>query len=323
MEFRTIIPITPFIRKIDHSQRLLSLGSCFADNMAAHLAEAKFRITASPTGVLFNPESIAAALERFAEGRAPELTELQYSNENWFSFDFHSSFSHHEIAQAQDAMRQGVENGAAALRQAETLIFTFGTAIVYRLTTSGRVVANCHKQPQHIFRREMLSVEEIVERYNALLSGILRDKRVIFTVSPVRHLGEGLEENSLSKATLRLAINEIVGRNANAHYFPSFEIMNDELRDYRFYAEDMTHPSKMAVDYIWERFSEAAFSPATRQIIARVEKIVTAAAHRPFNAQSEAHRTFCRKALEDIAAIENICHDIDFTAEKEQFMAYL
>lgn len=323
MEFRTIIPITPFVRKIDHSQRLLSLGSCFADNMAAHLAEAKFRITASPTGVLFNPESIAAALERFAEGRAPELTELQYSNENWFSFDFHSAFSHHEIAQAQSAMRQGVEIGAAALRQAETLIITFGTAIVYRLTTSGRVVANCHKQPRHLFRREMLSVEDIAARYNALLNGILCGKRVIFTVSPVRHLGEGLEENSLSKATLRLAINEIVGRNANANYFPSFEIMNDELRDYRFYAEDMTHPSKMAVDYIWERFSEAAFSPATRQIIARVEKIVTAAAHRPFNAQSEAHRTFCRKALEDIAAIENICHDIDFTAEKEQFMAYL
>ncbi|MBR6759991.1 MAG: GSCFA domain-containing protein [Alistipes sp.] len=323
MEFRTIIPITPFARKIDHSQQLLSLGSCFADNMAAHLAEAKFRITASPTGVLFNPESIAATLERFAEGRAPELTELQYSNEKWFSFDFHSSFSHHEIAQAQDAMRRGVEIGAAALRQADTFIITFGTAIVYRLTTDGRVVANCHKQPQHLFRREMLSVEEIVEHYNALLNGILCGKQVIFTVSPVRHLGEGLEENSLSKATLRLAINEIVNRNANAHYFPSFEIMNDDLRDYRFYAEDMTHPSKMAVDYIWERFSEAAFSPATRQLIARIGKIRAAATHRPFDARSEAHRTFCRKALDDIASIEGICHDIDFEAEKEQFMAYL
>lgn len=323
MEFRTVVPITPFARKIDHSQRLFSLGSCFADNMATRLAAAKFNITASPTGVLFNPESIATAIERFAENRAPEINELQYSNEKWFSFDFHSSFSHHEIAQAQRAMQRGVEMGAMALQHADTFIITFGTAIVYRLNSSDKVVANCHKQPQHLFRREMLSVEEIVARYNALLSGILCGKRVIFTVSPIRHLGEGLEENSLSKATLRLAIDKIVGQNPNALYFPSFEIMNDELRDYRFYAEDMIHPSKMAVDYIWKRLAEAAFSPATHQIMARIEKITSAAAHRPFNPQGEAHRTFCRKMLDEIATIESIHHNLDFNAEKEQFLAYL
>ncbi len=323
MEFRTIVPITPFACKIDYSQRLLSLGSCFADNMASRLAEAKFQVTASPTGILFNPESIASALERFAENRAPELNELQYGNEKWFSYDFHSSFSHSQIEQTQSAMRQAVESGAAALHSADIFIITFGTAIVYRLISSGKVVANCHKQSQHLFRREMLSVEEIVERYAQLLRDILRDKRVIFTVSPIRHLGEGLEENSLSKATLRVAIGEIVKRHPNASYFPSYEIMNDELRDYRFYAEDMTHPSKMAVDYIWERFSEVAFSGTTQQIIERIERLRLAAAHRPFNPQSDAHRTFCRKALDDIAAIERIHRNLDFEVEKERFMAYL
>ncbi len=323
MEFRTIIPIRPFARKIDHSQRILSLGSCFADNIATRLADAKFRITASPTGILFNPESIASAIERFATNTPPEINELQYSNEKWFSYDFHSSFSHPDIEQAHNAMRQGVEQGAVALQQADIFIITFGTAIVYRLTQSGKIVANCHKQQQRFFEREMLSVAAIVERYTALLEGVLRNKRVIFTVSPVRHLGEGMEENSLSKAILRLATEEIVRRNENAAYFPSFEIMNDDLRDYRFYAEDMVHPSMLAIDYIWEKFSDTAFSPATQQLIARIKRVTAAAAHRPFNPHSEAHRTFCRKQLMEISEIESCCHEIDFSPEKGQFTTYL
>lgn len=323
MEFRTIIPVTPFARKIDHSQRIFSLGSCFADNIAARLADAKFQVTASPTGVLFNPESIASAIERFATNSLPEINELQYSNEKWFSYDFHSSFSHPDIEQAHNAMCLGVEQGAMALQHADTFIITFGSAIVYRLTQNGKVVANCHKQQQRFFNREMLSVAEIVERYTSLLEGILRNKRVIFTISPVRHLGEGLKENSLSKAILRLSVEEIVRRNANTLYFPSFEIMNDDLRDYRFYAEDMVHPSMLAIDYIWERFSDAAFSPATQQLLARIKRVTVAAAHRPFNPNCEAHRAFCRKQLMEISEIESCCHEIDFSAEKEQFMAYL
>ncbi len=322
-EFRTIIPIAPFVRKIDHSQKILSLGSCFAENIAARLSAAKFHITASPTGILFNPESIAQAIERYSAESVPTIKELQYDNERWFSYDFHSAFSHSDVDKALDAMRQGVERGAEALREADTYIITFGTAIVYRLTDSARVVANCHKQPQRYFRREMLSVEDIVSRYGALLEGCLRDKRVIFTISPIRHLSDGAEQNSLSKATLRVAIGEIVSRYPNATYFPSFEIMNDELRDYRFYAEDMTHPSTTAIDYIWERFSAAAFSPATQSLIEQIERIAAAVAHRPFSPQSEAHRRFCRKQLEDISLVEELNNYIDLSAEKAYFEGFL
>ena len=323
MEFRTIIPIQPFTHSIDHSQRILSLGSCFADNIASRLAAAKFHITASPTGILFNPESIALAIERFMVRHYPTITDLQYGNEKWFSLDFHSSFSNSDVTLALDAMRRGIDKGAEALSKADTYIITFGTAIIYRLKESGRVVANCHKLPQSHFSRQMLSVEEIVARYSALLEGPLRDKRVIFTVSPIRHLSDGLEENSLSKAILRVAIGEITKRYANATYFPSFEILNDELRDYRFYSDDMTHPSSLAIEYIWERFADVAFTLSTRKLIERIQRLTKAVAHRPFDPASDSYRTFCRKQLEEISALECISSDIDSNEEKAHFANYL
>ena len=326
MQFHTHIEIKPFERKIDHSERILSLGSCFADNIAKRLQRSKFCVTASPTGILFNPESIACAIERFAEaGRSdnalPTKEELHHSNGVWFNYDFHSSFSHSDADVAVEQMREAVTSGAEALAKAEVVIITFGTAFAYR--RDGKVVANCHKQPQKIFSREMLSAEYITQRYTELLRGALANKRVIFTLSPVRHLGDGLEENSLSKATLRVAIAEIVRQADNATYFPSYEIMMDELRDYRFYADDMAHPSTLAVDYIWERFSQTAFAPQTLDVIKRVENITTAAEHRPFNPASEAHRNFCRQMLKQIEQLNTEHPTICLNREKEYFKSYL
>ena len=164
-----------------------------------------------------------------------------------------------------------------------------------------------------------MSVEEIVERYDALLKGVLCDKRVVFTVSPVRHLGDGLQENSVSKATLRLAVEELVERYQNCYYFPSFEILIDDLRDYRYYGEDFVHPSKMAIDYVWERFCEAVLSAEARERLPRIEQIVQAAEHRPFNPDSEAHKQFCRTMIGKIDAM----NDLDFTPEREAFERYL
>ncbi|MBQ5726007.1 MAG: GSCFA domain-containing protein [Alistipes sp.] len=323
MDFRTTIPIRPLARKLDHSQTIFLIGSCFTENIAKRLSAAKFRVTASPTGILFNPESIADAIGRCALRNYPTREELQYGNERWFSYDFHSSFSNADADTALAAMREGIDEGFAALNSADTFIITFGTAIAYRHTKSERVVANCHKQSQAMFRREMLSVEDIVVRYSALLDSVLRNKQVIFTVSPIRHLGEGLEQNSLSKATLRVAIGEIMRHHDNASYFPSFEIMNDDLRDYRFYAEDMVHPSALAIDYIWKCFSEAAFLPATQSLIERIEAISKAMAHRPFNPQSEAYRRFCQQQLEEIEKIRLTCPKADFRKEDEFFAQYL
>lgn len=323
MEFRTIIPIEPFKHRIDHSQHILSLGSCFADNIASRLADAKFHITASPTGILFNPESIASAIECYANRIYPSITNLQYGNGKWFSLNFHSSFSNADVTLALNAMRQGVDRGAEAINRADTYIITFGTAIAYRHTETNKIVANCHKLPQSHFQREMLSVDDIVKRYTSLLESVLKNKRVIFTVSPIRHLSDGLEANSLSKAILRVAIGELTRRFPNTRYFPSFEIVNDELRDYRFYANDMTHPSQLAIDYIWERFSDAAFSPSTQKLIERVARINAAVAHRPFNPESDSYRTFCRRQLEEIKEMESINTEIDWSKEKAYFANYL
>lgn len=323
MQFRTTVKIESLKQKIGHNDSILSLGSCFANNIASRLAAAKFQITASPSGVLFNPESIASAIERYSRAAAPTAEELREGDEGWYSFDFHSSLSHSEREVALAQMQQAVEQGAEALAKAKVVIVTFGTAWVYRLKENGRVVANCHKQHQSLFSREMLSIEEIVERYAPLMEGVLAGKKVIMTVSPIRHLSDGLEANSLSKAILRVAINKLVERYDNVHYFPSFELLNDDLRDYRFYADDMTHPSAVAIDYIWERFEEYAFSAATTDIIKRLRRIADAVAHRPLNADTEAHRNFCLKMIGEIAAMECVTRGIDFSEEKRHFKQYL
>lgn len=329
MQFRTIIDIKPFEKKIDHTQSILSLGSCFANNVAEHLERAKFSITASPTGILFNPESIAMAIDRFDaiargdKGSLPMAADLCYDNGRWFSFDFHSDFSHSSADQALIAMQQAMEHGAQALAKADIVIITFGSSFVYRHRQSGEIVANCHKQPHSQFLRERLSAEQIATRYIALLHGPLAGQQVIFTLSPVRHLADGLEANSLSKATLRVAIEQIQQACPNAHYFPSYEIMMDELRDYRFYADDMAHPSHLAVDYIWQRFSEVAFSHKTQMLNERIERIVKASEHRPFNAASKEYKTFCLTQLEKIVQLEQEYPCISMAKEKEIFNTYL
>ena len=329
MQFRTTIELKPFDRRIDHSQTILSLGSCFASNVAERLSRAKFCVTSSPTGILFNPESIAATLDRFDavargdNGALPAAEDLAYGNERWFSYDFHSDFSATDATDALAAMQEAVRHGAQALKDAQVVIITFGTAFVFRHKQSGDVVANCHKQPQALFQREMMSAEQIAARYISLMQGPLAGKQVIFTVSPVRHLADGLEQNSLSKATLRVAVDLIQKACPNAYYFPSYEIVMDELRDYRFYADDMTHPSHMAIDYIWERFGEVAFSDKTKALNERIERIVRASEHRPFNRSGQEYKAFCRTQREKITQLESEHPSVCMAKEKEFFDTYL
>lgn len=317
MKFRTEIEITKLAEGIDHTQKVFALGSCFAENISERLAKAKFSVTTNPFGVLFNPFSIANAIERLDSARSFAVCDIEAGRDSFFSFDAHSSLDGTTQTEAFANLNRAVAHGAKALQNADWVILTFGTAWVYE--REGRVVANCHKQPASQFSRRRLSVTEIVERYDALFEGVLRDKKVVLTVSPVRHIGDGLQENSVSKATLRLAVEELVAKYENAHYFPSYEILIDDLRDYRYYADDLAHPSKMAVDYVWERFCEYALTEKAQRLLPQIEQIVSAAEHRPFNSESEAHKTFCRKML---AKVEEI-HDIDFSLEKSEFERYL
>ena len=317
MKFRTEISLTPLAEGLDHSAKIFALGSCFAENISERLAKAKFSITTNPFGVLFNPFSIANALERLDNTRAFAVCDIREGRENFFSFDAHSSLDGKTQTEAFGNLNKAVAQGSKALRESEWVILTFGTAWVYE--KEGKVVANCHKQPAAEFSRRRLSVAEIVERYDNLFEGVLRDKKVILTVSPVRHIGDGLQENSVSKATLRLAVEELVAKYENAHYFPSYEILIDDLRDYRYYADDLAHPSKMAVDYVWERFCDAVLAPKAQEQLPKIEQIVAASEHRPFNPMSDAHKEFCRNMIAKAKGVV----DVDFSEEIAKFESFL
>ena len=317
MKFRTEIEIAKIAEGIDHTQKVFALGSCFAENISERLERAKFSVTTNPFGVLFNPLSIADAIERLNNTRAFAVCEIREGRDTFFSFDAHSSLDGTTQTEAFANLNRAVAQGSKALQDADWVILTFGTAWVYE--REGKVVANCHKQSAKEFTRRRLSVADIVERYDALFEGVLRDKKVVLTVSPVRHIGDGLQENSVSKATLRLAVEELVAKYENAHYFPSYEILIDDLRDYRYYADDLAHPSKMAIDYVWERFCEYALTDKAQRLLPQIEQIVSAAEHRPFNPESEAHNAFCQKML----AKMEVMPEIDFTLEREAFERYL
>ena len=311
MKFRTEIDIAPLHTRISYENRTLALGSCFAEQIGARLARAKFRVTVNPTGILFNPLSIVAALRSY---RTPVCREeLHRDGGRWFHLGFHGDFAAPTADEALQRMNAARRAGAEALDAADRVVLTLGTAWVYE--RGGEVVANCHRQPAAQFTRRRLTVEEVTGALAAAIEGPLAGREVILTVSPVRHLGDGLAGNAASKATLRLAAEQFTERYDRVSYFPAYEILTDDLRDYRFYADDLVHPSPQAVAYIWEKFSAAALTPEAQALLPEVEAIAAAAAHRPRDPHSAAHRDFCRRMLERIAALPGV----DFHAEAEYF----
>jgi hypothetical protein len=311
MKFRTEIDIKAWQEPIDYSHNILSLGSCFATNIAEELSRRKFRVVTSPTGILFNPASILRAIQQMRSMESPDAEELIELNGRFVHYDFHSMVSGDSRTEAVEEMRSALKRGNEALHSANLLIITLGTSWIYRLAESHEVVANCHKQPQRLFRRERLSVDECVECLEQIVA--LAGCRVLFTVSPVRHAGEGLQDNSLSKATLRVAVEEVCRRHSQqVAYFPAYEILIDDLRDYRFYADDLVHPSRQAIEYIFEKFCDVALSEQAKVTMAKVESIMRAVSHRPSNPRSEAYRTFCNAQLRAMEEVEGI----DFSEEK-------
>ena len=298
MQFRTPITISPSSLRLDHSHCVVMFGSCFSEHIAERMRNAGFHVASNPFGIMFNPASIARNIERLSSAQPYTTEDLTLSGERWVSFDFHGDFASRSADEAVESMNRAVESGARALREADTVVLTLGTAWVYR--HNGQVVANCHKLSAQMFTRQMMSVEEITHLLIQTIETHLRNKKVVLTVSPVRHVADGLDGNSLSKAVLRVAAACVAERLERVGYFPSFEIMNDDLRDYRFYEADMVHPSTVAVDYIWERWCEWAISPSVGEPMREAERLWRAAHHRPTDPQSEAHREFCHKMSERI-----------------------
>lgn len=318
MKFRTEIDKPQLKGRIDYNSKIVTLGSCFAENITKRLASAKFCVKHSPVGILFNPASIASTLTAFAERSAVDCGRIVRRSEGWVSLDCHSELTMPTKEEAIKTLQNAIDEGHKLLRSATCVIITFGTAWVYEHIATGRVVANCHKQPSREFCRRRMSVEEIVALFKPLMEGVLKDKHVIFTVSPIRHTADGLTENCVSKAILRLAADTLSSTYDNADYFPAYEIVTDDLRDYRFYAEDMVHPSAQAVEYIWQRFIESALADSAVELLPKVEKIVAAATHKPFNPNSEEYATFCKRYLKEAQRLSMI----DFSAECEVFERY-
>lgn len=318
MQFRTPITISQSSLRLDHSHRVVMFGSCFSEHIAERMRNAGFHVTSNPFGIMFNPASIARNIERLATAQPYSIEDLMLSGERWVSFDFHGDFASRSAELAVESMNRAVESGAQALREADTVVLTLGTAWVYR--HNGCVVANCHKLPAQMFTRQMMSVEEITELLTQTIEKHLSNKQVVLTVSPVRHIADGLDGNSLSKATLRVAAASVADRLERVNYFPSFEIMNDDLRDYRFYEADMVHPSAVAVDYIWERWCEWAISPSVSEPMHEAERLWRAAHHRPTDPQSEAHREFCRKMNERIDRLSAQYPDANWGALRPFFV---
>ena len=323
MKWSTPIAIEEKKGYLQHGSPMLLLGSCFADNVGEYLQKAKFAIEVNPFGTLYNPESIANALERLIGGRKYTQEELQKSGDIWYSYHHHGKFSTASAQETLQLINDSYERASTMLSRCERLIVTFGTAYVYRLAKSGEVVANCHKQPAQLFERSMLSIDEIVTRWEEILcrvATVAPQCRVLFTVSPIRHMSDGAHNNQLSKSTLLLAVDKLCkNRPDMCSYFPAYEIVLDELRDYRFYADDMAHPSQQAVAYICERLSEAYFTDTTVRIAERCLKIDRSLKHRPLNGtDNEAYRDFAQKLIAQMQQVEHTHKCINYQNEIEE-----
>lgn len=270
-----------------HSDKMLLMGSCFSDNIGAKLRDAMVDVLVNPFGTIFNPLSIAGAVDKIIDNATIAGAELFMSGGVWNSYDFHSRFSMASKDAALQRMNASIGEAHEHLKVCNTLVLTLGTAVVYRRRDTGEVVTNCHKVPQQEFTRRLASVEEITESLTRAVERLHEFNpalRILFTVSPIRHIADGLEMNSLSKAVLRVAVNNVVRQfKGFVEYFPAFEIVIDDLRDYRFYGADMVHPSDVAIEYIWQTFQATYFDDRSTQAIARCERVSKRLKHRPMS----------------------------------------
>ena len=302
MQLLTPTHISPLHPALRHSDRVVVMGSCFAEHIGARLSEMKWRTVVNPFGVLYNPLSIAEAMGRLISARPYTEEELTlYPHGGWSTWMHHSRYAHPDKETALQLINGSLAIGSQMLAQADMLIVTLGTAWVYRQKETNQVVGNCHKVPERTFTRQRLTVEETVEAMVAMLAQLWEvtpSLRMIITVSPVRHLKDTLHGNQLSKATLLLAVDELCRRFPDrVHYFPAYEIVMDELRDYRFYADDMAHPSPQAVEYVWERFVEHMTHREAQDFMTQWTKVARALAHRPFHPEGEEYKEFVRQNM--------------------------
>ncbi|WP_421808780.1 GSCFA domain-containing protein [Flagellimonas sp.] len=298
MELQTQIPLLPSDNPIDYQSRVVLFGSCFVENMGEKLDYFKFPLFQNPFGILFHPLAIANLVERALEEKFYRQEEIFEQDGIWRCFDAHSDLRSASSEELLQLLNQQLKDTKTWLETSSHIIITLGTAWVYEHTSTGKMVANCHKVPQKQFAKKLMSVAEIgasLQHIIALVQEVNPKTEIIFTISPVRHLKDGFVENQRSKAHLITAVHSVLSSRAKSRelsYFPAYEIMMDELRDYRFYRTDMVHPNPLSVDYIWEKFKSVWISDSVYPVMDKVEAIQKGSLHRPFNPDSQAHKKF-------------------------------
>ena len=317
---------TPVILKkanfdITHRSTILLFGSCFSENIGLKLIENKFSVNVNPFGILYNPMSISQSINRLLDKKEFSSDDFVHHNDNYHSFMHHGVYSNPSIDEAVGNVNNQFKTASAQLASADYLLITFGTSYVFKWIETGEVVGNCHKIPASKFKRERLTIEEITSVWSDLIVRLLttnQSLKIIFTVSPIRHFKDGAHNNQLSKSILHLSIDNLMQQfPSNTYYFPAYEIMMDELRDYRFYTDDMLHPSQLAQTYIWKRFSNCYFPEETHSIIQDWQRIRQSLLHKPSNAYSQAYQKFVYRTIDDIKTFESKYPFISCYIEKE------
>ena len=324
IKLRTEVELPQFIKKLGYRHQSLMMGSCFAENIGNYLQERCLPVTVNPFGIQYNPLSIANCLEQLMRRKNFTENDLFFSNGLYNSFSHHGRFSGPDPGKVLSHINSGAAEALIHLKNATHLFITFGTSWVFQHKESGKVVSNCHKLPAAMFSHTRLSVDQITEIWIPLI-GQLRiinpDLRIVFTVSPIRHLKDGAHENQLSKATLLLAIETLIANSGNdlVSYFPSYELVLDDLRDYRFYATDMAHLSDLATDYIKEKFAETMLDEEAQSIINEIDKLIQALRHKPFNPLEAGYISFIEAQLGKLDQLKIKYPFVDLNGLKRNF----
>ncbi|MCK4923133.1 MAG: GSCFA domain-containing protein [Bacteroidales bacterium] len=308
MIFRTEIPTQNSEINISHKTPVLMMGSCFTDNVGNLLIDKLFPVKTNPFGVVYNPFSVFKGLEIIISSKKQEAGDLFEHNGKWHSWDHHSVFSGWKKDQVIEKINNEISHAHDFLKSAKYLILTFGSAWVYRLKESQSIVSNCHKVPAKEFNRELLQVSDIVNEFEKILNKLQQISpgiKIILTISPVRHWKDGAHGNQVSKSILHLAINDILqSQNEICEYFPSYELLIDDLRDYRFYADDLLHPNNQAIEYIFEKFEGSYFDEKTINLNNQIEKFIKASGHKHFDSESIQTKEFIKHQVEGIADLK-------------------
>ena len=322
MNFFTNINIKPLEKGIDYQDKLLLIGSCFTEHIGNHLIDVKFSALQNPHGILFDPISVCNSLIVYMENKEYGKEDLIYLNEAWHSWQHHSRFSGVDEKEVLGNINAAVNEAHERIKEADWLIITLGSSFVYKLASTQQPVANCHKAPAQTFVKHLSTIEEIIIALDTVMYRLFQINskvRVLFTISPVRHLRDGVVENNRSKARLIEAVHHLVNKFDRLHYFPAYELVIDVLRDYRFYDIDLAHPNYAATQFVLEKFTESCIYPQAHSLMEEIRKIRIAANHKPFNPLSKQHQQFLDNQLKKLSDLEDRYPFLDFHPERKQF----